>query len=264
LTIGFIFLVIVAGALLANRIYNLEPASLSESVVKPHNITYKLLKTLGGNGSFGILLAYNYKNYVRRFENLSKLIYAVVLMIAMLVLLNNVGVDAEFSYMFGQILTALLGGFVVCEATIQGKEKLLIYRNGPLSDWKFMLSKVMLYILIIVPITTFFIAFMTFIAPDFTLQIIVSNVFIVVLLSLAMIILSLGLFLLNPPFNEKAPEFMINFQVLIMVAIFSFIGILILIRGFSFFEKQILHVIFVFTIGTIFLLLGKRKLASLE
>ncbi|MHA1990895.1 MAG: hypothetical protein ACW981_07545 [Candidatus Hodarchaeales archaeon] len=264
LTFGLIIFTILGGKVVANRIYNLEPTSLSESVVKPHNLTYKFLKTIGGGGSFGTLLAYNFKNYLRKFENLSKLVYAVALMIMMQLFFNNTDIDAEFLYIISNVFSAILAGFVISEATMQGKEKLLIYRNTPLSDWKFILSKLILYMLIIIPITGIFNAFLFLTAPDLSLDLFVRNLLSVVLVSFAMIVFSLGLFLLNPPFNEKAPEFMINFQVIIMVAIMSFIGILILVRGFSFFEKQIIHILFVFIVGVLLLVFGKRRLTSLE
>ena len=41
LIFGLVVCTIIGGMRLVNRIYNLEPASLSESSVKPHNITYK-------------------------------------------------------------------------------------------------------------------------------------------------------------------------------------------------------------------------------
>ena len=264
LTIGLIIFVILGGITIANRIYNLEPVSLSESVVKPHNTTFKILKTIGGRGSFGVLIAYNFKNFFRKFENLSKLVYAVALMIIMQLFFTNPDIDVEFLYMFSNVFSALLAGFVISEATMQGKEKLLIYRNTPLNDWKFIFSKLILYMLIIIPISGVFNALMFLIAPDLTLEIFTKNLTSVILVSFAMIVFAFGLFLLNPPFNEKAPEFMINFQVIIMVAIMSFILFLILFRGLSFFETQIIHFLFVLSVGIIMLVLGKRKLTNLE
>lgn len=259
-----VIFVLVAGVKLGNRIYNLEPASFSESVVKSHNTTYKIFRFIGGNGPFGTLLAYNYKNYIRKFENLSKLVYAIVLMFAMLLFFNNMELDNEFSYILTQVLASLLIGFMVGELTIYGKENLLVYRQSPIGEWKFIFSKMIVYALIVLPIMLVFSFLISFIIVDLTTFSFIRNIVAMLIVSISLLSLSVGIFLLNPPFNEKAPEYMLNFQVVIMGSVFAFFILLISFHGRQFYEIQFLHTILLGFSGLVLLVLGKRKLVSLE
>ena len=272
LILFLVIIVIIAGMKLGNSIYNLEPASFSESEVQPHNITYKFFKQLGGNGSFGVLLAYNYKNYIRKFENLSKLVYAVTLMFAMIFFFNNMQLDNEFSYIIAQVLSSLLCGFMVSELTIYGKENLLLYRQSPIGEWKFIFSKIIVYTTIILPIVLFFNVLLSFIVTDLTIYSFIRNILAITVVTIALICLSVGIFLLNPPFNDKAPEFMLNFQAIIFGSVFLFIILLIsglvivkpVMHGSQFIMTQLIHAIIICLSGLILLVLGKKKLESLE
>ena len=267
-----IIIVVIAGIKLAKSIYNLEPTSFSESEVQPHNITYKFFKRIGGNGSFGVLLAYNYKNYIRRFENLSKIVYAVTLMFAMLLFFNNMQLDNEFSYIIAQVLSALLSGFMISELTIYGKDNLLLYRQSPIGEWKFIFSKMIVYMTIILPIVLIFNLLLSLIITDLTVYSFFRNLVLIVIVTLALICLSVGIFLLNPPFNDKAPEFMLNFQAIIFGSVFLFMVLLIsglvIIRPpthvSQFLMTQLIHAGFISLFGLILLVLGKKRLEHLE
>ncbi len=272
LIVVLIIIIILAGMKLGNNIYNLEPTSFSESEVVPHNITYNFFKLLGGNGSFGVLLAYNYKNYIRRFENLSKIVYAITLMFAILLFFNNMQLDNEFSYIIAQVLSALLSGFMISELTIYGKEKLLLYRQSPIGEWKFIFSKIIVYGIIIIPIVLLFNVLLSFIITDLTVYSFFRNLVLITIATLALICLSTGIFLLNPPFNDKAPEFMINFQVIIFGSVFLFMALLIsglvIIKppthGSQFLMTQTIHASILSLAGLVCLVLGKKRLEHLE
>ena len=273
-TLIFIFGVIFFGHKLTNRVYNLEPSSFSQSVVTPHNFSFKILKFIGGNGQFGILLANNYKNYIRRFENLSKLVYTICLMFAMIIFFNNMELDTFFSYFISQIFSALLAGFVISEMTMQGKEKFLLYKQTPLKDWQFVISKLAFYLLLILPIVLIFNLLTVTMIPEFILQDFLLNLFAIILIAVALIILSTGIFLINPPFSEKAPEFVMNLQIIIFLSALLFFSMLISIKDLAifgeslgevtFFQIQILHGLIIFSAGIILLFLGKKKLENLE
>jgi len=81
--IVFFVAVLWLGTKVANRAYSLEPTTFTASRAKPDGFFYKTVRSVGGGGSFGTLLTSIFKDYSRRLENLSWVVYAVAL-VAML------------------------------------------------------------------------------------------------------------------------------------------------------------------------------------
>jgi len=69
------------GAKAADRAYSMETTSFAATSAKPDGTFYKTVKYLGGGKSFGTLLVSIFKDYGRRLENLSKIVYIVGLLI---------------------------------------------------------------------------------------------------------------------------------------------------------------------------------------
>ena len=65
------------GTKVANRAYSLDPSKFTSSTAKPDGFFYKAIRLVGGGRSFGSLLSSIFKDYSRRLENLSWIIYAV-------------------------------------------------------------------------------------------------------------------------------------------------------------------------------------------
>ena len=78
------------GTKLAGRAYSLEPASFSTSQVKPDGVFYKAVKAFGGGGSFGTLLSSVFKEYARRLENLSNIIYITGLLLLTVIAISSI------------------------------------------------------------------------------------------------------------------------------------------------------------------------------
>ena len=81
--LAFFVAVLWLGTKTANRAYSLESVSFVTSSAKPDGVFYKSVKYLGGGGSFGTLLVSVFKDYGRRLENLSKILYMVGLIVIM-------------------------------------------------------------------------------------------------------------------------------------------------------------------------------------
>jgi hypothetical protein len=77
--LAFFLAVLWLGAKAANRAYSLEPTTFTSSSVKPDGFFYKTIRSVGGGSSFGTLLSSIFKDYSRRLENLSWIIYVVAL-----------------------------------------------------------------------------------------------------------------------------------------------------------------------------------------
>jgi hypothetical protein len=251
------------GVIVVKRAFHLEPTSFSATSVNPHGKFYQIIRRIGGGGSFGVLLASNFKNYVRRFENLSKLFYSIGLIVVMAIFMVDVEGDSKIIYMVSQIFGVLLAGFIVGELTMQGKENMLLYRQTPITESRFIFAKLLMYILIVVPIVLFFQIFLNSLVPGATIISIIRTTVFVTLLSVGLLLLSMGLFMLNPAYSDRAPEFMLNLQILIMFPLFSLFGSLIIFRR-PFPEIQIIHVSLVWIVGLVVFLLGKRNLARIE
>jgi len=79
--IVFFVAVLWLGVKAANRAYSLESVTFVASRAKPDGFFYKTVRSLGGGGSSGTLLASVFKDYGRRLENLSWLVYTVGLVV---------------------------------------------------------------------------------------------------------------------------------------------------------------------------------------
>ena len=185
-------------------------------------------------------------------------------MMAMLIFFTRFELDPEFSYIISLVFSGLLIGFLISELTIQGKEMLLLYKSTSTGTWKYIFSKLIFYLLIIIPLVLIFITIINLLAPGITLETLIRNNVAVMMIAFGMTMLTMGLFLLNPAFTDKDPAFMLNFQVIIFTSIFTFIPMLIFFRDLTFIEVQITHLLFVTILGLVFFLAGKRKLETIE
>jgi hypothetical protein len=251
-----------AGAKLADRAYSLESQSFSGSTAKPDRRFYKTIYNLGGGRSFGRLLVSVFKDYGRRLENISKIVYIVGLIVLILVFLTaplEEGGPFELLIIV-QFIFAMLAAMVVGDVTVRGKEALFIYRKAPDGVNRLVRARLVHGWIIVIPVVAGIVMFLLASAPDSTWQTILGYTGIEVLIVTGLVAFALGIALINPAYTEK--ESMANAVIVSMVSMFSFIFIMIFIGG----ELKALLVMIVFTwmLGLAFLSLGKRKLNNIE
>jgi hypothetical protein len=249
------------GAKAADRAYSLETKTFSSAMAKADGRFYRTVKSLGGGQSFGTLLVSIFKDYARRFENISKIGY----MVGLLVLINLFMVDAddpEGSLVMGIFIFPFLAAFIIGEVTIRGKENLFIYRKAPGGEGRLIKGRLMQGLLIVVPIA---LAYQSIVLLRFPgLELYEYSGFIVTLLALAgaYVAMALGLFLLMPVFSNKPAELMGNIMILMVTSMVLFIVSVIL--GPTYWAAMGILVMMVWILGTVLLVLGKRNLNKIE
>ncbi|MFX0052192.1 MAG: hypothetical protein ACFE8U_12985 [Candidatus Hermodarchaeota archaeon] len=266
--IGFMLL----GGVVANRVYNLEPTSFSASKTKPDSFFYNSIKLIGGGGSFGLLLSSGFKNYFRKAKNIAWLIYCVGLIVIMNIFLSKPE-DPQGAFIMSLFISPLLAMFVASEITLQGKENLLIYRQTPTGTGRYLKSKLYQYLLVIIPIVLVVESGVNLIVPNITLDALLLNVILTVLIAIGVTMLVMGLFLLNPAYQDKSGEFMINIQICVFAVMITFFVLLITLDQILWdhfaIADALYPVAFVTTAlywvaGLVFLSLGAKKLSNLE
>ncbi|MCW4020665.1 MAG: ABC transporter permease [Candidatus Bathyarchaeota archaeon] len=265
--IVFFVAALLLGAKAANRAYSIEPTTFVASRAKPDGVFYKTIRYLGGGGSFGALLASIFKDYSRRLENLSKIVY-IVGVFAMVSLFLFKPDDPEGGLVMSQLILPLLAAFVAGEVTLRGKESLLIYKKTPSGVGRFVKARLLHGWLIVVPIAAVITAVSTILNPQNTLFSLLTNTGLVVLTVAASVTFVLGLFLLNPAFSDKSGNYVINLMVVMQGwGGLSIVPLIVFNRVFGLGPYHALlygTVPLSWAVGIVILYLGKRKLSRIE
>ena len=264
------------GVKAANRAYSLEPTTFIASRAKRDGIFYKTVKSLGGSDSFGTLLVSIFKDYSRRLENLSNIIYIMGLLFLMSIFIvpnASTGPNGPpVASMLAQFTFPVLVVMVTGDVTVRGKETLFLYRKAPSGEGRFVNAMLLKSWLMAVPIVGVMTSVTAILSPQTTpLSVLIDTGFMMLFVA-GYVAFVLGLFLLNPAFSEKSKKLGLN----IMIATFVSIGLwavssLILTKGFKLSEPiggmlyiQLLQTALSWLVGIVFLCLGKRRLSRIE
>jgi hypothetical protein len=246
------------GAKAANRAYSLETTSFSGSYAKQDGKFYKTIKSIGGGGSFGTLLVSVFKDYGRRYENLSKIIYVASIMALIMLFLSTA--DEPFGVMLmAMFIFPMLTAFVVGEVTLRGKEALFIYRKAPSGVNKLILARLIHGWLIAVPFAGLIMAISLLSLPGIRLLTVLGFVALIMIVVAAYVAYAMGLALKFPVFTEK--ESIANVMIIAFTSMFTFMIPLII---FGETAAMILVILLSWSIGFFFLYLGKMKLEAME
>jgi len=245
------------GAKAADRAYSLDFTTFTASRAKPDGAFYQTVKYLGGGRLFGTLLVSIFKDYGRRFENLSKIAYVV----GLLVLVGIFFGDYEGpigAMIMGIFLFPILAAFVVGEVTVRGKENLFIYRKAPSGEGRLVKGRLLQGWLVVIPIVAVYATISLILVPQITFISLLTYTGLLVLIVAAYVAFALGLFLLMPVFSEKPAELMVNAMILTMVSA----GLLMV--SMIVFDLPLLYIPLIWLLGIVFLYLGKRNLGRIE
>ena len=241
------------------------------------------IRHIGGGGPYGILLASTFKDYGRRLENTSWLVYMLCLVV--FVIYFNIGGESGMLEWPGgplKILSLLaipiLSGFVVGTVS-RGKEKMLIYRKSPSGMNKFMMTRLLQGCLIMVPFAATMMAVPTILVPQSTITHVIANTVWGSLRSVATVAFVLGLAFLIPTFSEESRARAIGIMINLQVVFFATMGLEIgsselglrFGRIFPSLDKfaallcdhLVLSLMFL-SLGTVLLMLGRAKLNRIE
>ncbi len=275
----FFIAVLWLGMKLASRAYRLESASFSASKVKPDGFFFKTVNYIGGRKSSGTILSAIFKDYGRKLENLSWIIYVIAL-IAMISFFFSGPFDSPRDPLITLSLMAipLLAGFSVGTVS-PTKEKLFIYKKSPNGLGKFLKARLLQSLLVTIPIAATVMAISTILIPQVTVLPILANMVWASMRTIATVIFVLGLALVIPIFAEdsrsRAIGIMVNLQALVFLTIGLEIGLTRLGVGYKTFLpnldpftgtlfNQLLQTTIILLIGLVLLYLGRRKLSNIE
>ncbi|UCG45760.1 MAG: hypothetical protein JSV58_03025 [Candidatus Bathyarchaeota archaeon] len=265
--LAFFGAVLFLGTKAASRAYSLEPTSFTASRVKPDGAFYKTIKALGGGRSFGALLVSITKDYSRRLENLSRIIYIVAL-IAMLEFFFGRGFeDSEGATMMSLFFFPFLAVLVVGQIALGGKENLFIYKKAPHGVGKLVKARLLQSLLVAVPIAAMITALSMLSVPQITITSILVYTGFMMQFVAANTTLALGLSLLNPEFSKNTRTQMMGLMINAQVAMFTSIGIFIgsqIILDLSYVNTLLLQAVVIWSMGILFLYLGRRRIGRIE
>ncbi len=253
--VAFCAAVLWLGTKAAGRAYSLEPTTFTSSRAKPDGAFYKKVKILVGGTSFGTLLVSIFKDYGRRLENLSRIVYGVGLIVLMNLFLiaPDDPTDALIPQMF---LIPLLAAMVVSDVTLRGKEALFIYRKAPSGEGKLIKARLLQGLLVVVPIATVIIAVSTILAPHVTYISLLTNAGSSILIAAAYVVFALGLFFLIPAYSQQSAWF--NIFLVPQVSLILFIVSAIVL------DTMLAIVPLSWLVAISSLYFGKRKLSKME
>jgi len=215
---------------------------------------------MGGGKSFGTLLVAMFKDYGRRLQNITWIVYIIGLMVMILIFFNDPE-DPMGAIMMSNFIYPLLAAVVVGDVTIRGKENLFIYRKMPYGEARFVKARLLQSWLVVIPIVTIISLISLSMIPNLPVISIFGLTGYYLLLVIANIAFALGLFLVRPAFSEKSGEFIANMMTIAMVNSIVFI---ILIIIFGKIMGMIAFIVIIWVIGFTFLIMGKRNLSMIE
>jgi len=260
--IAFFLSILWLGTKAAGRAYSLEPTFFIASRARPDGVFYDLIRSLGGGGSFGSLLVAVFKDYSRRLENLSKILYIVGLLFLMNIFL--VGSDPEAALFMPLFMLPLLVAFVVGEVTLRGKETLFIYKKTPAGVKRLVNARLLHGWLVVLPITVAVTTVSTILGRQTVFALLIITGLALLFVS-SVVAFVLGLSLLNPAFSEKSGNYVTN----LMITMFAITNGLFFIPLIAL-RLPLLETVCYVTIplswlaGIVILYLGKRKLSRIE
>jgi hypothetical protein len=250
------------GAKAADRAYSLEITTFTAAKAKPDGAFYRTVESLGGGKSFGKILVSVFKDYGRRFQNLSKIGYIIGLLVLISIFFVMDRDEPGEALIQGVFFFPFLSGFVVGEVTIRGKENLFLYRKAPGGEGRLIKARLVQSSFVILPIAAVYSIVSLVLVPKIDLLSLLAYTGIMILIVTAYVTLTLGLFLLRPVFTDKPAEMMGNLMMVMMASIFVFIAATIIVD--SFLGALLLMTLIFWMSGILLLYLGKRNLNRIE
>ncbi len=262
------------GAKIASRAYSLEPSTFTASVAKPDGVFYKTVGSLGGGEAFGTLVVSVFKDYGRRLENLSNIVYitGLLFLLAVFAVPKAESMSPLFLFMMAQFLFPVLIVMINGEVTVRGKESLFMFRKTPSGETKLIKALLVKGWFIAIPIAGVMITVLTALSPQITLVNVLTNAGFMMAYVAAYTVFVLGLFLLNPAFSTKSGKLGMN----VIISIFTSIGLFavsllsvmrigVLMEGMEgILYVYLLQTGLIWLVSIVVLYLGKMRLRRIE
>lgn len=245
------------GAKVANRAISLEPSTFGDSTVKKDGSFYHIVQSLSGGGLLGILVVSVFKDYVRRFENLSRVFYIIGFIFIMNVFLYRPEAPLDILEI-SSFIYAMLASFVALEVTMRGKESLYLFKKAPSGIGQLIKARLFHGWMIVIPVSTIVTAIQLIILVDSSISSILIVTSVVAINAAASMAIAIGVSLLNPVFSTNQSNHMMNMMAVIMISVIIMITALIVFDNLWI----IMPTTWLFALPLLYL--GKRNLGRIE
>jgi len=232
LAVGFVLGTIGLALWAADRMFTIEAGVRTEVVttVGRENIVLRGIRK-ANSGPFGSLMVTNFKDFLRKAQNLSKIGYGLVLAIIMPVIMMSMDNEyLQFSELFVMLIVmmSLVGSIPFAGAGfLESKNQLWMIQGAPYGASRFVKSRIASQALIGIPL-----AAIPSVVIYFILE--MTNLEFFLLLGLGYVaviggmLMATGVTARNPNYEDtKSPAHQVNVMTSVMLAEFSIIGALL-------------------------------------
>jgi len=261
----FFILSLWIGTKVADRAYSLEQTSFSGASAKPDGAFYRSMKNIAGGGSFGTILVSMFKEYTRRLENLSYMMYFIGIFVLLNIFFydNENASDVLFSNSF---FLPMLAGLAASDLALRGKETLFIYRKAPNGESRFINIMLIRGWLMVIPLIGLIMIISISLTPNINIKELIMYTGFAILITAAQVAFALGLFLLlpAPADNQRSKNATLwtGIMVVMFVSMFLFIFSLIIYGGEI--GLLLMYTPTMWLLGFLFLYFGKLRLSRIE
>jgi hypothetical protein len=278
---AFCFVTLAGGLATADRLFSIRTGSVSQGSKRTgkNNILYRgIIRLLGEE--VGILIVTSLKDFTRKLQNISKLMYALFL-VCLIVPIVVYGpfaqiIDDPMFFIAMPLLTlgmmlGILGGIAFGGVGLfDSRDQLWILKSTSRGELKFILARVSSYLLLGIPYviipTVVYWVFLGFSPAEVGMTFFYAYSIIA-----GSIMLGIGITALNPTYDDTTSSaFTVNTLATIVISVISFMsgivtGVIRLIRR----TASLTEVLFIFglpllIIGFVFLVIGTYRLLKSE
>lgn len=278
--IGFYFLVVlIIGLVTPDRIFSLEAGARTETVTTAgrENILLRSIRRIAP-GSRGVLIVTMLKDFGRKAQNTSKLIYGMFLsvLIPMMVhygsieyALNPTLILVFFSFFVSMILGMIGGATFGGVGFLESRDHLWILKSAPSGVSKFLISKVINGFLFAIPIVMAPVIIITLMLSLTVVNFAIMLVYSYVILCCT-ILVGIGVTAANPAYEDtKSSAFHVDMVATLICSMFAIIlGFVLEFTSGIFLDNVILGMIVavlpIVIVGPLVLSLGALRLSRSE
>ncbi len=231
LAIGFVLGIVGLAFGTADRIFTIEAGVRTEVVttVGKENIFLRGIRRIN-SGPFGSLIVTNFKDFLRKAQNLSKIGYGIILAVIMPIIMMSMNIEyLQFKEMFLMMVAmmSLIGALPFAgTGFLESKDQLWIIQGAPSGASTFIRSRIVSQAIIGVPLI---------VIPTAIIYLLLEMTFVELLLFLGLgyaailggMLMATGVTARNPNYEDtKSPAHQANVMTSCMLAEFSIIGVM--------------------------------------
>ncbi|NHJ15196.1 MAG: hypothetical protein EAX95_16055 [Candidatus Thorarchaeota archaeon] len=275
----FALAVLILGVVAPDRIFSLEAGARTEAVttVGKENLVLRAIRRVVP-GSFGSLIVIMLKDFGRKAQNTTKIVYGVSLSIIVPFMLSlssltsiqdPVLILVFISFFVGMILGIMGGVTFGGVGFLESKDHLWIIKSAPRGVSRFLAARIIDAFLFAIPMAMSPVLILAVVIP---LPIIDSGIMLLhaYLILCSTILIGIGLTAMNPAYEDmKSSAFHINAFVTLIISLFAIIlGFVIEFTTGIFFENAVLGMLVaiapILVVGPLVLLAGALKISRID